>query len=220
MTGPLKVLIVDDHEVVRIGLRQLLERKPELVVVGEAGTAAEAIAVARAERPDVVIMDVRLPDASGIEACREIRSGRPAAKVIMVTSYADDDAVLAAILAGASGYLLKQARGQVLVEAILTVGTGGTLLDPTITRQVLERIRGGGSVAQRVAGLSEQEQRILDLISRGRTNREMAEEMYLSENTVRNYVSNLLHKLKVSRRSEAAAIAARLRPSSGAGSVQ
>lgn len=212
MSGPLKVLIVDDHEVVRIGLRQLLERRSELVVVGEAGTAAEAIALAGAEQPDVVIMDVRLPDASGIEACREIRSERSETKVIMVTSYADDDAVFSAILAGAAGYMLKQTRGQVLVEAILTVGSGGTLLDPTITLQVLERIRGGGSAAERVAALSEQEQQILDLISKGRTNREIAQEMYLSDKTVRNYVSNLLHKLNVSRRSEAAAIAARMRP--------
>ncbi|HEY3365558.1 MAG TPA: response regulator transcription factor [Symbiobacteriaceae bacterium] len=209
MSQLLRVLVVDDHEVVRLGLRQLLECKPGLTVVGEAGTAAEAVAVAEDVLPDVIVMDVRLPDGSGVEACREIRSLCPLTKVIMLTSYTDDDAVLAAIMAGASGYLLKQTRGQVLVDAIFTAGAGGSLLDPAITRQVLDRIRGGSTAVDRLALLTDQEQRILDCISRGRTNREIAEKLYLSEKTVRNYVSQLMHKLNVNRRSEAAAIAAR-----------
>ncbi|HYF90608.1 MAG TPA: response regulator transcription factor [Symbiobacteriaceae bacterium] len=212
MSQLLRVLVVDDHEVVRVGVRRLLERQSELAVVGEAGTVAEAVAVAREVQPDMVVMDMRLPDGDGVEACRMIRSERPQTKVLMLTSYTDDDAVFSAIMAGATGYLLKQTRGQVLVDAILTAGAGGSLLDPSITKQVLDRIRGGSSAAERLAGLSDQEQRILDLISRGLTNREIAYEIYLSEKTVRNYVSQLLHKLNVSRRSEAAAMAARFQP--------
>lgn len=207
-----KVLVVDDHEVVRMGLCSLLERQPGLEVVGEAGTAAEAVAAARVHAPDVVIMDVRLPDGSGTEACREIRSERSDTKVIMLTSYSDDDAVFASIMAGAEGYLLKQTRGQILIDAISTVSRGGSLLDPSLIRSVMERIRQGGSASDRLAGLTDQERRILDLIAKGKTNREIAEELYLGEKTVRNYVSNLLHKLNVTRRSEAAAVAARLRP--------
>lgn len=210
MNRPLKVLVVDDHEVVRIGLRQLLERHPDLEVVGEAGTAAEAIAAARASLPDVVIMDVRLPDRSGIEACREIRSERPEVKVIMLTSYADNDAVFSSIMAGAAGYLLKQTRSQVLIDAIFTARQGGSLLDPGIIHQVMEGIRGGVTPVERTASLSSQELRILDLISKGKTNREIARDLFLSENTVRNYVSTMLQKLNVSRRSEAAAVAARM----------
>lgn len=217
MNEPLKVLLVDDHEVVRIGLRQILERRPELTVVGEAGTAAEAVEAARTYRPDVVVMDVRLPDGTGIEACREIRSERTEVKVIMLTSYADDDAAFASILAGAAGFLLKQTRGQVLADAIVTVGRGGSLLDPVITQRIVDRVRTGGSPVERAASLTEQERRILELISMGKTNREIARELFLSEKTVRNYVSNILHKLNVTRRAEAAAVAARLRPQRGPG---
>ncbi len=207
---PLRVLVVDDHELVRMGLRTLLGGAPGVEVVGEAGSVAEAIVAAHNCRPDVVLMDVRLPDGSGVEACREIRSVQPATRVLMLTSYADDDAVFSAIVAGASGYLLKQARAQTLLDAIETVGKGGSLLDPVVTRKVLERLRAPAAQSEdKLASLSEQERKILPLIAEGKTNREIAEALYLSEHTVKNYVSDLLRKLELRRRSEAAAFFAR-----------
>jgi len=208
---PLRVLIVDDHEVVREGLRSLLNRREGISVVGEAGTVGTAVEEAARLRPDVVIMDVRLPDGSGVEACREIRQENPAARVIMLTSYADDEAVFASILAGAAGYLLKQTRGQALAEAIEAVAQGGSLLDPAVTQKVLERVRslGGRRPDDSLASLSDQEQKILLLIAEGKTNKEIAEEIFLSDKTVKNYVSSILSKLNLRRRAEAAAFIAR-----------
>jgi two-component system response regulator DevR len=208
---PLRVLIVDDHEVVREGLRSILNRHEGISVVGEAGTVGTAVEEAARLRPDVVIMDVRLPDGSGVEACREIRQENPSAKVIMLTSYADDEAVFASILAGAAGYLLKQTRGQALAEAIEAVALGGSLLDPAVTQKVLERVRslGGRRPDDSLASLSDQEQKILLLIAEGKTNKEIAEEIFLSDKTVKNYVSSILSKLNLRRRAEAAAFIAR-----------
>jgi DNA-binding NarL/FixJ family response regulator len=208
---PLRVLIVDDHEVVREGLRSILNRREGISVVGEAGTVGAAVEEAARLRPDVVIMDVRLPDGSGVEACREIRQENPDAKVIMLTSYADDEAVFASILAGAAGYLLKQTRGQALAEAIEAVAQGGSLLDPAVTQKVLERVRslGGRRPDDSLASLSDQEQKILLLIAEGKTNKEIAEEIFLSDKTVKNYVSSILSKLNLRRRAEAAAFIAR-----------
>ena len=207
----LQILIVDDHEVVREGLRSLLNRRPGISVVGEAGTVASAVSEARRLQPDVVIMDVRLPDGSGVEACREIRQERPEAKIIMLTSYADEEAVFASILAGAAGYLLKQTRGQALADAIDAVAEGGSLLDPAVTQKVLQRVRNMGSrrTDDVLSSLSEQEQKILMLIADGKTNKEIAEEIYLSDKTVKNYVSSILSKLNLRRRAQAAAFIAR-----------
>ncbi len=213
MANQIRVLIVDDHEVVREGLRALLRRHSELAVVGEADTVASAIDEAKRTEPDVVIMDVRLPDGTGVEACREIRAHRPETKVLMLTSYADEDAVFASIMAGASGYLLKETRTRVLTDAIERVMRGESLLDPAVTQRVLERVRSTGSPKEdELSLLSEQEQRILDLIAEGKTNKEIAKEVYLSDKTVKNYVSSILSKLNVRRRSEAAAFIARRRP--------
>jgi DNA-binding NarL/FixJ family response regulator len=212
MADQTRVLIVDDHEVVREGLRALLRRRSQLAVVGEAGSVADAVAEAAKSQPDVVIMDVRLPDGSGVEACREIRAQRPETRVIMLTSYADDDAVIASIMAGASGYLLKQTQGQLLVEAIERATRGESLLDPAVTQRVLERVRNAGAKKDDdLALLSEQEQKILDLIAEGKTNKEIAAEVFLSDKTVKNYVSSILSKLNLRRRSEAAAFIARRR---------
>jgi two-component system response regulator DevR len=209
----LRVLLVDDHELVRMGLRTLLSGIDGFAVVGEAGSVAEAIAVARKSRPDVVLMDVRLPDGSGVEACREIRSDFPDVRVLMLTSFADEDAVFSAIVAGASGYLLKQARADALLDAIRTVGRGGSLLDPAVAQKVLDRVRHSAAVSPRddkLGALSDQERKILPLIADGKTNREIAEALYLSEHTVKAYVSDLLSKLALRRRSEAAAFFARI----------
>jgi len=205
--SPVRILLVDDHEVVRMGLRSLLGRKTGFEVVGEASSMAEAVEEAARCWPDVVLMDVRLPDGSGVEACREIRAVRPETKVLMLTSYADDEALFASILAGASGYLLKQIRGQALVEAVETVTRGGSLLDPSVTDKVLERVRkmGTSAVDEQLAQLSVQEQRILTLIAEGKTNKEIARVVCLSEKTVKNYVSSILSKLNLGRRSAAAA---------------
>ena len=205
------VLVVDDHEVVRLGLRTLLGRERTIEVVGEAGTAAEAVAQARRLRPDVVVMDVRLPDRSGVEACREIRTEVPGTQVVMLTSYADDDAVLASIMAGASGYLLKQARGQELARAVETVASGQSLLDPGVTQKVLDRMKRlvAGQDPDGMAALSSQEQRVLALVAQGKTNKEIAGELGLSDKTVKNYLSHVFEKLSVARRAEAAAFFAR-----------
>ncbi len=208
---PLRVLLVDDHEVVRNGVRALLETADDIVVAGEAGTTREAIAQAERILPDVVVMDVRLTDGSGVEATREIRARRPTTKVIMLTSYADDEALFASIMAGASGYVLKQIRGGDLVRAIRTVGEGKSLLDPAVTTEVLDRLRRGKHLLkdEKLARLSPQEERILTLVAEGRTNRQIGEELRRAEKTVKNYVSSILSKLEVGRRAEAAAYLAR-----------
>jgi two-component system, NarL family, response regulator DevR len=211
--SPIRVLLVDDHEVVREGLKALLNRREGMTVVGEAGTVAQSIEIALNVRPDVVVMDLRLPDGSGIEACREIRSELPGTKVIMLTSYADQEAVMSSILGGASAYLLKQTRGSQLADAIEGVARGESLLDPAVTLRVLEEVRksaaGKSKAASPEAQLTENEQKILHLIAEGKTNREIAAEIFLSDKTVKNYVSNILSKLNMKRRSEAAAYIAR-----------
>jgi two-component system, NarL family, response regulator DevR len=204
----LRVFLVDDHEVVRRGLRELLEAEGDITVVGEAGTARAATAQIPLARPDVVVLDVHLPDGDGIEVCREIRSKSRGTACLMLTSFADDLAAYAAIMAGAAGFVLKQVDSADLVDAVRWVGRGESLLDPAVTARVLDRLRGGGEAA--VAELSAQESRVLELIAEGLTNRQIGERMWLAEKTVRNYVSNLLAKLGMSRRSEAAAYAARL----------
>ncbi len=210
-----RVFLLDDHEIVRRGLRDLLEAEDDLEVVGEASTAEEALARIPPTRPDVAVLDVRLGDGGGggggggVEVCREIRSRHPEVRCLMVTSFADDEALFAAIMAGASGYVLKQVRGNDLLNAVRRVGRGESLLDPALTGKVLERLRAKPGEDE-LAGLSAQERRILELIAEGHTNRQIAEAIFLAEKTVKNYVSNLLAKLGMSRRSEAAAYAARL----------
>jgi DNA-binding NarL/FixJ family response regulator len=208
-TEDLRVMIVDDHEVVREGLRSLLDRREGMTVVAEAGSVAQAVERALQEKPAVVIMDVRLPDGSGVEACREIRGALPDTRMIMLTSYADDEAIIASIIAGASAYLLKQTRGQALVDAIFAVARGESLLDPQVTKRVLEQVRGNSEARKDEARLTENEQKILLLIAEGKTNREIAAEVFLSDKTVKNYVSSILSKLNLKRRSEAAAYIAR-----------
>ncbi len=204
-------MIVDDHEVVRQGLRAMLEAAGDVVVAGEAARVQEAVEVAESVRPDVVVMDVRLEDGSGIEATREIRARRPDTKVVMLTSFADDEALFASIMAGASGYVLKQVRGGDLLQSIRTVARGGSLLDPAVTGAVLDRLRRGKHLLkdERLARLSPQEERILALVADGKTNKEIGEELHLAEKTVKNYVSSILSKLEVARRAEAAAYLAR-----------
>ncbi len=209
----LRILVVDDHEVVRQGLVSLLDRCPDLEVVAQAGSVAEAIALAARHEPDLVTMDVRLPDGSGIEACREIRAARPETRVVMLTSYPDEEAVLSAIIAGASGYLLKQIRGRDLVSALEVVGRGDSLLDPAVTEKVLERVRrtANGSASDELAELTAQERKILLLVAEGMTNKEIAADVFLSDKTVKNYVSIILSKLSLQRRAQAAAFVARHR---------
>lgn len=208
---PLRVLLVDDHEVVRSGVKALLQAADDIVVSGEAGSVREAIDEADRTRPDVVVMDVRLIDGSGIEATREIRAKHPKAKVVMLTSFADDEALFASIMAGASGYVLKQVKGGELVRAIRTVGRGESLLDPAVTNAVLDRLRKGKHLLkdEKLARLSPQEERILSAVANGKTNREIGDELHLAEKTVKNYVSSILSKLEVARRAEAAAYLAR-----------
>jgi DNA-binding NarL/FixJ family response regulator len=204
----IRVFLLDDHEVVRRGVRELLEAEDDIEVVGEAGTAEEAYGRIPATSPNVAILDVRLPDGDGVEVCREIRSKHPEIACLMLTSYADDEALFSAIMAGAAGYLLKQVRGNDLVDGVRRVGRGESLLDPSLTTRVLERLR--HPEPDELAGLTDQERRILDRIAEGMTNRQIGEQLFLAEKTVKNYVSNLLAKLGMSRRSEAAAYAARL----------
>ena len=206
----LTVLVVDDHDIVRKGLTTLISRQQDLSVAGEAGTAAEAVAKASELAPDVVVLDIRLPDASGIEACRDIRSQNSNIKVLMLTSYSDEEAVMGSIMAGASGYLLKEIRSQEIVEAIRQVGAGRSLLDPAVTAGVLERVRRGKD-DDKLAQLTDQEQRILELVAEGKTNKEISQIVNLSDKTVKNYVSKILGKLEVSRRSQAAAYVAERR---------
>ena len=206
----MKVVLVDDHEVVRQGLKALVDSQEDLEVVGEAGDVDNAIRQVGFHSPDVVVMDVRLPDGTGVEACREIRSRWPDVKVLMLTSYADEEALVSSIMAGASGYVLKRIDSGDLVDAVRRVGNGESLLDPNLTDRLFARIRGDEPDDPLLARLSPQERKILDLIAEGKTNRQIAEELFLAEKTVKNYVSNLLSKLEMSRRSEAAAYAARL----------
>jgi DNA-binding NarL/FixJ family response regulator len=210
---PLRLLVVDDHEVVRQGLVALIERREKFQVVAEAGTVEEALEAARKYEPDLVVMDVRLPDGSGIEACREIRAEFPATRVVMLTSYPDEEAVLSAIIAGASGYLLKQIRARDLVAALESVGRGESLLDPAVTEKVLERVRriASGTYTDELAQLTAQEQKILQLVAEGKTNKEIAQEVFLSDKTVKNYVSSILSKLNLQRRAQAAAFVAKHR---------
>lgn len=206
---PITVFLMDDHEVVRQGVRALLESSGQIEVVGEASTAAEALARIPAVRPDVAVLDVRVPDGNGIEVCREIRS-QVGTACLMLTSYSDDEALFEAIMAGAAGYVLKQIRGSELVSAVTRVGAGESLLDPAITHKVLERLRTPSETDERLARLSDQERRILALIAEGLTNRQIAAQMHLAEKTVKNYVSNLLSKLGMERRTEAAVFATKL----------
>jgi len=208
--GTTRVFLLDDHEIVRRGLRELLEAEDDLHVVGEAGTAADAVARIPPTRPDVAVLDVRLPDGNGVEVCREVRSRHPEIRCLMLTSFSDDEALFQAIMAGAAGYLLKQVRGTDLVTAIRNVAAGQSLLDPAITAQVLERLRKGNEEDERLAHLTPQERNILELIAEGLTNRQIAERVHLAEKTVKNYVSNLLAKLGMERRTQAAVYAARL----------
>jgi two-component system, NarL family, response regulator DevR len=207
---PLRLLVVDDHEVVRQGLVALLARRPNFQVVAEAGSVEEAMNEARRHEPDLVIMDVRLPDGSGIEACRDIRAELPATRVVMLTSFPDDEAVFSAIVAGASGYLLKQIRARDLVAALEAVGRGESLLDPAVTEKVLARVRqiAAGETHDELAGLTPQERKILLLVAEGKTNKEIATEIFLSDKTVKNYVSSILAKLNLERRAQAAAFVA------------
>jgi DNA-binding NarL/FixJ family response regulator len=215
----IRVFLLDDHEVVRAGLRSLIESDQGLEVVGEAANASEALARIPPTRPDVCILDVRLPDGTGVEVCREIRSTMPETYCLMLTSYADDEAMFAAIMAGAAGYVLKQVGGRDLLADLRKVAAGGSLLDPSLTERIIDRMRNGPDEDGRMASLTPQERRILDLIAEGRTNRQIGDEMFLAEKTVKNYVSNLLAKLGMQRRTEAAVYAARLaeRKASGAG---
>lgn len=203
-----RVFLVDDHEVVRRGLRELFEPQEDLDVVGEAGNAEEALDRALGAKPDVALLDVRLPGESGIELCRDLRTALPDLRCLMLTSFADDDALFSAILAGASGYLLKEIRGPELVSAVRRVAAGQSLIDPALTATVMDRLRGHRE-DERLAKLSPQERRILDLIAEGKTNRQIGTELYLAEKTVKNYVSNLLTKMGFARRTEAAVYATR-----------
>src|SRR5438105_4506705 len=211
MTLPLRIMIVDDHEVVRNGIKALLEEESDITVAAEAGAVKEAIERAEWARPDVVVMDVRLADGSGIEATREIRTRLPKTQVLRLTTFADDEALFASIMAGAAGYVLKQIKGGDLVRAIRSVGRGENLLDPAVTKGVLDRLRRGKHLLkdERLARLSAQEERILTAIAGGKTNRQIGDELYLAEKTVKNYVSSILSKLEVARRAEAAAYLAR-----------
>ncbi|MEV4431938.1 response regulator transcription factor [Streptomyces sp. NPDC049585] len=206
------VFLLDDHEVVRRGVHELLSSEEDIEVVGEAGTAADALVRIPATRPDVAVLDVRLPDGSGVEVCREIRSQDDSVKCLMLTSYADDEALFDAIMAGAAGYVLKAIRGTELLSAVRDVAAGRSLLDPVATARVLERLRDGtgGRGDDRLASLTDQERRILDLIGEGLTNRAIGERLHLAEKTIKNYVSSLLSKLGMERRSQAAAYVARL----------
>lgn len=218
-TGRLRVMLVDDHEVVRDGVRALLEADGGIAIVAEASTVEETIRSAAAVGPDVIVMDVRLADGSGIEATRAIRDKRPQTKVLMLTSFADDEALFASIMAGASGYVLKQVRGGDLVRAVKTIGEGQSLLDPVVTQGVLDRLRKGKDLLkdEKLARLSAQEDRVLARVAEGKTNGEIGADLHLAEKTVKNYVSSILTKLEVARRAEAAAyLASRSRiPGSG-----
>ncbi|HLU31621.1 MAG TPA: response regulator transcription factor [Acidimicrobiia bacterium] len=207
---PIRVLLVDDHEVVRRGLASMLGVQDDIEVVGEAGSADEAVRRVGLDNPNVVVMDVRMPDRSGIEACRDILAAFPAVKVLMLTSYADEEALMASIMAGASGYVLKRVKGVDLIEDIRRVAKGESLLDPSMVERLFDRLRHGSKEDPKLAQLTDQERKILSHIAEGLTNRQIAEEMFLAEKTVKNYVSTILTKMGMSNRSEAAAYVARL----------
>ena len=213
MSEQLSVMLVDDHEVVRQGLRALLEAEDDIKVVAEADNGVSAVSLASAHKPDVVVMDVRMPEGSGVEACRAIRDAQPEVQVIMLTSFSDDEALFNSIMAGAAGFVLKQIRGRDLIEAVRTVAGGKSLLDPDVTKRVLERLRKAkfDEKDPKLSRLSPQEERILDMVGDGLTNREIAERIHLSDKTVKNYVSTILQKLEVARRAEAASYVARAR---------
>jgi two-component system response regulator DevR len=204
---PIKVFLLDDHEIVRRGIRELLEAEGDIVVVGESGLAQEATRRIPALRPDVAILDGRLPDGSGIDVCRDVRSVDPSIKALILTSYDDDDALFAAIMAGAAGYILKQVRGNDFVDTVRRVAAGQSTLDPSVTAQVLERVRTGPPRDKELEALTTQEQKILELIGEGMTNRQIAERMFLAEKTVKNYVSSMLAKLGLNSRTQAAIFA-------------
>jgi two-component system response regulator DevR len=208
--GQIRVFLLDDHEIVRRGLADLIGLQSDLEVVGEAGTAAEALIRITASQPDVAVLDVRLPDGNGVDVCREVRSLFPSIHVLMLTSYSDDEALFNAIMAGASGYVLKEIRGSDLITAIRQVAAGNSLLDPSVTERVLQRLRDGNKEKDELSGLTEQEKTILILIGEGMTNRQIGEQMHLAEKTIKNYVSGLLAKLGMQRRTQAAAYVARL----------
>jgi two-component system, NarL family, response regulator DevR len=210
--GPIRVFLLDDHEVVRRGLKDLLEADGDIEVVGESGLAQEAIRRIPALRPHVAVLDGRLPDGSGIDVCREVRSSHPEIAALILTSYDDDEALFAAIMAGAAGYVLKQIRGHDLVDAVRRVAAGQSLLDPAVTGQVLDRLRQGPPRDSALAPLTEQERRVLELIGEGLTNRQIGERMFLAEKTVKNYVSSLLGKLGLERRTQAAVFASKHLP--------
>jgi two-component system, NarL family, response regulator DevR len=204
----IRIFLLDDHELVRRGIRDLLWTEDDMVVVGQAANGAEALELIPQTKPDVAVLDVRLPDGDGVEVCRDLRSAMPELKCLMLTSFADDEALFSAIMAGASGYVLKQIRGSDLVSAVRRVAAGESLLDPALTRQVMERLRSENVEDERLARLTAQERNILELIADGKTNRQIADELYLAEKTVKNYVSNLLSKMGFARRTEAAVYAA------------
>jgi DNA-binding NarL/FixJ family response regulator len=208
--SPINVFLMDDHEIVRQGVRDLLEAQPDIRVVGEAGTAASALARIPALRPDVAILDVRLPDGDGVSVCREIRSQMPEVACLMLTSYGDDEALFDAVMAGAAGYVLKDIRGTDLVGAVRTVAAGQSMLDPAAASQLMARLRDAATKHDPLEGLTKQERRILELIGEGLTNRQIGERMFLAEKTVKNYVSGLFQKLGMQRRAQAAAYAARI----------
>jgi two-component system response regulator DevR len=205
-----RVFLLDDHELVRRGIRDLLEQEPDMEVIGESDSAVEATRRIPALRPDVAILDGRLPDGSGIEVCRDIRSVDPSIRALILTSYDDDEALFAAIMAGAAGYLLKQIRGGDLVDGVRRVAAGQSLLDPAVTQRVIDRVREGPQQPTELAELTDQERRILALVAEGLTNRQVAEQMFLAEKTVKNYVSSILSKLGLERRTQAAAFVAKM----------
>ncbi len=209
-THTIRVFLMDDHEIVRRGLADLIGLERDMEVVGEAGSVRDALVRIPIAKPDVAVLDVRLPDGSGVEVCRDIRSAMPTVHCLMLTSYADDEALFDAIMAGASGYVLKEIRGNDLIDAIRQVDAGKSLLDPQATQKVLERLRNGGRTDDRLEALSDQERRILALIGEGMTNRQIGEQMHLAEKTVKNYVSSLLAKMGMERRTQAAAFVARI----------
>ena len=208
--SPIRVYLLDDHEVVREGLRAMLEATGDIEVVGESGSAEEATSRIPALRPHVAVLDGRLPDGSGIEVCRAVRAVDPEIRALILTSYDDDEALFAAIMAGAAGYVLKDIKGTDLVDAIHRVAAGQSLIDPALTARVLERVRNGPATAPELAGLTEQELKLLGFIAQGLTNRQIGEQMFLAEKTVKNYVSSILAKLGVERRTQAAVLAAKL----------
>ncbi|MET3804064.1 two-component system response regulator DevR [Nakamurella sp. UYEF19] len=213
MTAPddtIRVFLLDDHEIVRRGIADLLGAEDDLEIVGEAGTAAEALARIPAARPDVAVLDARLPDGSGIDVCRDIRSAQPQIQCLILTSYDDDDALFAAVMAGAAGYLLKEIRGSSLVDAIRQVSAGRSLMDPKVTGRLLARLRDGAPHDERLDGLTHRDREILDLIAGGLTNRQIGEQLHLAEKTVKNYVSALLAKLGMQRRTQAAVFGAEI----------